>query len=103
MITGNDAGSRPAQRVEVFTGAGRRRNWLHEEKVRIVAEIASNGNSVCEVARRHGLSPQQLFGAGPKPCALAVHRPLLFERMSPIVSQLTSALPGAYYALNAED
>ena len=62
MITGNDASSRPAQRVEVFTGAGRRRTWLHEEKVRIVAEIASSGNSVCEVARRHGLSPQQLFG-----------------------------------------
>lgn len=62
MITGNDAISRPAQRVEVFTGTGRRRTWLHEEKVRIVAEIASSGNSVCEIARRHGLSPQQLFG-----------------------------------------
>jgi transposase len=62
MITANDASSRPAQRVEVFTGTGRRRTWLHEEKVRIVAEIASSGNSVCEIARRHGLSPQQLFG-----------------------------------------
>jgi transposase len=62
MITANDASTRPAQRVEVFTGAGRRRTWLHEEKVRIVAEIASSGNSVCAVARRHGLSPQQLFG-----------------------------------------
>ena len=62
MITANDASTRPAQRVEVFTGTGRRRAWLHEEKVRIVAEIASSGNSVCEVARRHGLSPQQLFG-----------------------------------------
>jgi transposase len=62
MITANDASTRAAQRVEVFTGTGRRRTWLHEEKVRIVAEIASSGNSVCEVARRHGLSPQQLFG-----------------------------------------
>jgi transposase len=62
MITANDASTRPAQRVEVFTGTGRRRTWLHEEKVRIVAEIASSGNSVCEVARRHGLSAQQLFG-----------------------------------------
>lgn len=62
MITGNDASTGPAQRVEVFTGTGRRRAWLHEDKVRIVAEIASSGNSVCEVARRHGLSPQQLFG-----------------------------------------
>jgi transposase len=62
MITANDASTRPAQRVEVFTGTGRRRTWLHEEKVRIVAEIASSGHSVCEIARRHGLSPQQLFG-----------------------------------------
>ena len=62
MITANDASTRPAQRVEVFTGTGRRRTWLHEEKVRIVAEIASSGDSVCAVARRHGLSPQQLFG-----------------------------------------
>jgi transposase len=62
MVTDNDASTRPAQRVEVFTGTGRRRAWLHEEKVRIVAEIASSGDSVCAVARRHGLSPQQLFG-----------------------------------------
>ena len=62
MVTDNDASIRPAQRVEVFTGAGRRRVWLREGKVRIVAEIASSGDSVCAVARRHGLSPQQLFG-----------------------------------------
>jgi transposase len=62
MVTDDDARTRPAQRVEVFTGTGRRRAWLHEEKVRIVAEIASSGDSVCAVARRHGLSPQQLFG-----------------------------------------
>ena len=62
MVTDNDASTRPAQRIEVFTGAGRRRAWLDEEKVRIVREIASSGDSVCAVARRHGLSPQQLFG-----------------------------------------
>ena len=62
MVTDNDASTRPAQRIEVFTGAGRRRIWLDEEKVRIVREIASSGDSVCAVARRHGLSPQQLFG-----------------------------------------
>lgn len=62
MITDDDAITKPAQRVEVFMGAGRRRAWLHEDKVRIVAEIALSGDSVCGVARRHGLSPQQLFG-----------------------------------------
>jgi transposase len=62
MITDDDAITKPARRVEVFMGAGRRRAWLHEDKVRIVAEIALSGDSVCAVARRHGLSPQQLFG-----------------------------------------
>ena len=28
----------------------------------VFAEIATSGDSVCAVARRHGLSPQQLFG-----------------------------------------
>jgi transposase len=46
----------------VFTGTGRRRTWRDEDKARIVAEIATSGDSVCAVARRHGLSPQQLFG-----------------------------------------
>jgi transposase len=46
----------------VFTGVGRRRRWSGADKARIVAEIATSGESVCAVARRHGLSPQQLFG-----------------------------------------
>jgi transposase len=50
------------RRPEVFTGAGRRRKWSDEDKARIVAEIVASGDSVCAVARRHGLSPQQLFG-----------------------------------------
>jgi transposase len=50
------------RRLEVFTGAGRRRKWSDEDKARIVAEIVASGESVCSVARRHGLSPQQLFG-----------------------------------------
>jgi transposase len=44
----------PARRIEVFTGAGRRRAWSDEAKERIVAEIATSGESVCAVARRHG-------------------------------------------------
>src|SRR6266550_4423285 len=47
---------------EVFTGAGRRRKWSDGDKARIVAETVASGDSVCSVARRHGLSPQQLFG-----------------------------------------
>jgi transposase len=45
----------------VFTGTGRRRNWTAEQKARIIAESYANGETVCGVARRHGLTPQQLF------------------------------------------
>ena len=50
-----------ARRVEVFTGAGRRRNWPADEKAAIVAESYAPGRTVCGVARRHGLTPAQLF------------------------------------------
>jgi transposase len=62
MDTVHTAITEPVRRLEVFTGAGRRRKWSDEDKARIVAEIVSSGDSVCSVARRHGLSPQQLFG-----------------------------------------
>jgi transposase len=51
----------PARRFEVFTGSGRRREWLPEEKARIVAESYEAGTTVSAVARRYALSPQQLF------------------------------------------
>jgi transposase len=51
----------PVRRIEVFTGAGRRRSWSAEEKATIVAESYGAGETVCGVARRHGLTSQQLF------------------------------------------
>ncbi len=62
MDTVHSAITEPVRRLEVYTGAGRRRKWSDEDKARIVAEIVASGDSVCSVARRHGLSPQQLFG-----------------------------------------
>src|SRR3954470_16010856 len=50
-----------ARRLEVFTGVGRRRNWPADEKAAIVAESYAPGKTVCGVARRHGLTPAQLF------------------------------------------
>jgi transposase len=50
------------RRIEVITGVERRRKWSAQEKVAIVAESLAEGAVVSEVARRHGLSPQQLFG-----------------------------------------
>lgn len=51
----------PVRRFEVFTGAGQRRRWSVDEKSRIVAESFGGVESVCSVARRHGLAPTQLF------------------------------------------
>ena len=52
----------PVRRLEVFTGSGRRRSWTAAQKARIVAESYASGEDVSSVARRHGLTPQQLFG-----------------------------------------
>jgi transposase len=56
--------SKPArlQRIEVITGVERRRKWSPEEKLAVIAESLAEGAVVSEVARRHGISPQQLFG-----------------------------------------
>ena len=53
--------SAPARRIEVFTGAGRQRNGPADAKAAIVAESYAPGKTVCGVARRHGLTPAQLF------------------------------------------
>jgi transposase len=50
------------RRIEVITGAGRRRRWPADVKARIVAESFSGEVPASEVARRHGIRPQQLFG-----------------------------------------
>lgn len=56
MDTVHTAITEPVRRLEVFTGAGRRRKWSDEDKAQIVAEIVASGDSVCSAARRHGLS-----------------------------------------------
>jgi transposase len=45
----------------LFTGVGRRRRWSSEQKALIVSETYQAGETVSAVARRHGLTPQQLF------------------------------------------
>ncbi len=60
-ISGRMAMSEPIRRLELFTGAGRRRTWSDEDKAAIVAESDGPGTSISAVARRHGLSASQLF------------------------------------------
>jgi transposase len=50
------------RRVEVLSGPERRRKWPDERKIAIVAETLEPGIIVSDVARRHDLSPSQLFG-----------------------------------------
>ena len=52
----------PARRLEVFTGSGRRRAWTAGQKAEIVALTYDSGETVSAVARRYGLTPQQVFG-----------------------------------------
>src|SRR5579871_6652368 len=42
-------------------GAERRRRWSYDEKVRLVEESLQAGETVCGVARRHGVAHSLLF------------------------------------------
>ena len=48
--------------MQEILGRERRRRWSAEEKSEIVIESLRPGVSVSWVARRHGISPSQLFG-----------------------------------------
>ena len=49
------------RRFEVINGALGRRRWSADERAQILEETLAPGAVVSAVARRHGLSPQQLF------------------------------------------
>jgi transposase-like protein len=81
------------RRIEMITGAERRRKWSAEEKAEIVAESLAEGAVVSDVARRHGLSPQQLFGwraRMARQCAVARCR----EGLGAVVRYATSIRAG---------
>ena len=59
---GADDAVTPVRRIELITGTGRRRQWSDDDKARIIIESLRPGSCVSEVARRNGLSPQQLLG-----------------------------------------
>ena len=89
----------PVRRLEVFMGAGRRRAWTAEQKARIVAESYADGVTVSAVARRHGLTPQQLFGwrrQAPQPGTADVMSGMAFAPVvvtSPVRAQARRAAP----------
>ena len=80
----------PARRVEIFTGAGRRRTWSTEDKAQIVAESMAPGASVSAVARAHGLTPAQIFrwrqpssAAKPAPTPALSFAPVIVDEKTP--------------------
>jgi transposase len=89
----------------VFTGAGGRRTWAREEKAAIVAESYSGVETVCAVARRHGLRHSQLFtwwrefrqaaeAAGLVPPAPAPPAPLFVPAVSEPEPASAASMPG---------
>jgi transposase len=62
MVDHIDDASEPRGRVDIRIGVGRRRHWSDEAEGRIVVESYMPGAVVSEVARRHDMSPQHLFG-----------------------------------------
>jgi transposase len=49
------------RRLEVITATGRRRQFTEDFKAQVVGETLASGAVVSEVARRYGLTPQQVF------------------------------------------
>ena len=49
------------RRLEVITGTGRRRRFSEDDKARVVEETLAPGAVVSRVARRYGLTPQQVL------------------------------------------
>lgn len=98
------------RRIEVITGVERRRNWSAPEKAEIVGESLVDGAVVSEVARRHGLSPQQLFswrarlrdaakGSAPSSCATPAFVPAIVENEPR--SPAAPVLPAGMVAMGA--
>lgn len=58
----DDTKPRRPRRIEVISGPERRREWSRRNKLSIVVESFAPGVNASEVARRHEINPQQLFG-----------------------------------------
>lgn len=50
------------RRLEVITDVGGRRKWSVDAKAEIMLEALAPGAVISDVARRHDLRPQQVFG-----------------------------------------
>ncbi len=56
------SGGERVERIDVLPAGSGRRQWTPEAKARIIEESFEPGANVSDVARRHGILPQQLYG-----------------------------------------
>jgi transposase len=82
----------------VITGPERRRDWPDAEKIAIVAKALEPGVNISEIARRHDLNPQQLFGwrkrwRGEAEALIAAHRSTPTPLFAPVVIDAGSLAP----------
>lgn len=91
------------RRIEVISGTGRRRTFSIEQKAKILEETLAPAAVVSEVARRHGLSAQQLFT-----WRRAARRRAEAEKLAPAFARAiveepgTQATPAAVAAMEIE-
>lgn len=105
--TSDDTKARRPRRIEVISGPERRRDWPDARKIAIVAESLAPGVNVSEIARRHEMNPQQLFGWRKKfraealalievarpSASLPLFAPVLIEGPRPSILTPPAALP----------
>lgn len=85
------------RRFEVINGANGRRRWTTDERARILEETLVPGTNISAVARRHGLTPQQLFTwrreARKAADALPAFVPAVIAAAHPVASERASSSP----------
>lgn len=93
-----DPMAKEVRHLQVITGECGRRRWSSDVKSRIILESMAPGAVVSEVARRHGLRPQQLFNWRSE--VRAGRRPLPDETMT-FVPVVASDAPCSSMSSNA--
>ncbi len=89
----------------MISGDDRRRKWPDAAKIAIVAEALADGAVVSRVARRHDLTPSQLFGwiktfrADALMSASGVADPPMFAHAVVDMAPVQSALPSPAQAV----
>jgi transposase len=81
------------RRLEVITGTGRRRQFTADFKARVIEETLVPGAVVSDIARRHGLAPQQVFTWRRQARRLAVSPDSKTPQFVPAIVEAVS-LPG---------